>query len=104
MAHSVSQRTGEIGVRMALGARTGDVVWLLVREGLAPVLAGTALGLAIGLAVTRLATALLFGVTATDPVTILGAVTTLSAVAAMASLLPTLKAARIDPGVTLRHE
>jgi macrolide transport system ATP-binding/permease protein len=104
MAHSVAQRTGEIGMRMALGARTGDVIWLLVREGLAPVLAGIVLGLAIGHAVTRLATALLFGVTATDPRTILGAVTTLAAVAAIASLLPTLKAARIDPAVTLRHE
>ena len=104
MAHSVAQRTSEIGVRMALGARTDDVIWLLVRDGLAPVLAGTVLGLAIGHAVTRLATALLFGVTATDPVTIFGAVTTLAAVAAIASLLPTLKAARIDPAVTLRHE
>lgn len=104
MVHSVARRTSEIGVRMALGARTGHVIWLLVREGLTLVLAGAVLGLAIGHAITRLATALLFGVTSTDPATMLGAVATLAAVAAIAALLPALKAARVDPAVTLRHE
>jgi predicted permease len=104
MAHAVARRTSEIGVRMALGAETSSVIWLLVREGLTLVVAGTALGLAIAHAITRVGEALLFGVTATDPATMVGAVVTLAAVAAIASLLPAWKAGRVDPVVALRHE
>jgi macrolide transport system ATP-binding/permease protein len=103
-AHSVARRTSEIGIRVAVGARTTDVIWLLVRDGLAPVVAGSVLGIGIAQAVTRLATALLFGVTAIDPATMVVAVGTLVGIAAIASLLPALKAARIDPAITLRNE
>jgi len=104
MAHAVARRTGEIGVRKALGAQTSNVIWLMVRESLILVLAGTVVGLAVAYSITRIAEALLFGVTAKDPATMLGAVAMLAAVAAIASLLPAWKAGRVDPVVALRHE
>jgi macrolide transport system ATP-binding/permease protein len=104
MAHAVAQRTNEIGVRMALGAQRGDLIRSLVQEGLALVLIGAVLGIAIARAVTRLARGLLFGVTATDSVTIVSAAALLATVAAIATLLPAWKASQVDPVVALRHE
>jgi predicted lysophospholipase L1 biosynthesis ABC-type transport system permease subunit len=104
MAYNVTRRTGEIGIRMALGARPRDVAWPILSEALILVGIGVALGLPLTLAVTRLLRGLLFGVPPHDPVTILIAVTILLGVAVLAALVPARRAARIDPMAALRYE
>jgi ABC-type antimicrobial peptide transport system permease subunit len=89
---------------MALGAERSDVLRLVMREGLAPVLLGIALGLPAALMGTRLITSLLFGLTPADPVTVCIATVLLLAVAAVASYLPARKASRVDPMTALRCE
>jgi predicted permease len=104
MSYSVAKRTNEIGIRMALGAGRGDVLRLVLREGLAPVLIGVAIGLPAALAGARLITSLLFGLTPADPLTICVATMLLLAVAALAGYLPARKASRVDPMTALRCE
>lgn len=104
MSYSVARRTNEIGIRMALGADRGDVLRLVLREGLAPVLIGVAIGLPAALAGARLITSLLFGLTPTDPLTIGVATMLLLGVAALAGYLPARKASRVDPITALRCE
>jgi putative ABC transport system permease protein len=108
LAFSVVQRTGEMGVRMALGATRADVVWTVLREGLLLVAAGVAAGVPAALVVGRLASSqisgLLFGLGATDPATIGVAVLLLGCVAAAAGYIPARRAARVDPMVALRTE
>ena len=104
MAWWVAQRTREIGVRMALGANPGQVVRLVVRQGLALVVAGIVLGLAGAAASTRFLESWLYGVTPLDPRTFALSAAGLFAVAALASYLPARRAARIDPLVSLRSE
>jgi predicted permease len=104
ISYAVSQRTREIGVRMALGAARGDVSGMVVREGMVLVAIGVALGLVAALALSRVMASLLFGVSPVDPPTYAVVVVTLSAVAAAASWLPAHRAAAIDPAVTLRQE
>ena len=104
MAHAVEERTHEIGIRMALGAQAGDVVKLILRQGLAPVLLGIALGLAGALALTRVIASLLFGVSATDPGNFSGLPLLLAAVALLACWLPARRATKVDPLAALRHE
>jgi len=104
VAFSVSQRTREIGVRRALGARSGSLLRLVLRQGMAPVAAGLVLGLAAAAALSRLLADLLFGVTATDPWTYGTVAAVLLLVAAVACLVPARRAAAIDPLVALRSE
>ncbi|HEY4230514.1 MAG TPA: FtsX-like permease family protein, partial [Thermoanaerobaculia bacterium] len=104
MAYSVSRRTREIGVRVALGAATRDVLRLIVGEGLRTVLVGAALGLAGALVLTRTVSSLLFGVTATDPIAFGSVTLLLLAAALLACYLPARRAAKVDPLVALRSE
>jgi putative ABC transport system permease protein len=104
LAYSVSRRTQEIGVRVALGARPSDVRRMVVREGLRLVMGGLALGLLGAAAAARLLTSLLFGVRPVDPPTFAAVASLLLAVAALACLLPASRAARVDPAVALRAE
>jgi predicted permease len=103
-AYRVARRTAEIGVRMALGAPRANVLWLIVRETLALVAAGVAIGLPASLAATRLLKSLLFAVQPSDPVTIAGAAITLFAAGALAGFLPARRAASIEPVIALREE
>jgi putative ABC transport system permease protein len=104
MAYSVSQRTGEIGIRMALGAQTGQVMKLVLSQGGRLVGLGVLAGLGGALLLTRFLERLLFGVRAHDPLTLAGTVTVLVLVAALACLVPARRASRVDPMVALRSE
>ena len=104
IAHSVGQRTKEIGVRMAIGAAARDIGRLILREGMRPVGLGLAIGLVASLAVNRLLQSQLVGVGPYDPVTMIGAPLLLIVVALLACRIPARRAMRIDPVVALRHE
>ena len=104
MAFTVARRTREIGVRMALGAVQGDVVWLVMREVLTLVAAGVAIGLAAAFGLGRMVSSQLYGVTANDPVTIAAAVILLGGVALVAGYVPARRATRVNPVLALRYE
>jgi predicted permease len=104
LSYAVARRTNEIGIRMALGARRGDVIWLVLREALALVVAGVTVGLSASLAAMRTASTLLYGLEPNDPTTIAAATLLLLAVAALAGYLPARRAARVDPMAALREE
>jgi putative ABC transport system permease protein len=104
MSYSVTLRTREIGLRMALGAREGEVLKLILRQGLVLTLTGIAIGLAGALALTRLLSSLLYGVSANDPWTFVAIALLLSAVSWIACYLPARRASRVDPLVALRSE
>jgi predicted permease len=104
VAYTVEQRTGEIGVRMALGAQTRDVLSLVVNQGMKPVVSGLALGIIATFALGRLIAAQLYQVSAYDPVLLGGATVLLAATALMACLLPARRATRVDPIQALRSE
>jgi putative ABC transport system permease protein len=103
-AYGVAQRTREIGVRMALGAKPAEVVRLILREEARTALAGVVIGALCALALTRTIQALLFGVSATDPVTLVSVAALLTAVTGVACFVPARRATRIDPLVALREE
>jgi putative ABC transport system permease protein len=104
MHYSVAQRTHEIGVRMALGARPANVVGMVIGQGISLAAMGLVAGLAGAWWLTRLLASLLFGITASDPLTFGIAAFLLTAVAVLASLIPAWRAARVDPLAALRCE
>jgi predicted permease len=104
MAYSVAQRTREIGIRMALGARSQYVLSLIIKQGMALVVSGVALGLIAAFVVTRLIGSLLFGVTAADPMTFAVTSLLLVGVAALAGYLPARRATKVDPLIALRQD
>ncbi len=104
VAVTVVRRTPELGVRIALGARRGDIVRMIIGEALAMVATGMAIGFAMVIAVTRLLTSVLMGVSPIDPLALLGGAALLGLAALLASLVPGLRASRVDPLVALRYE
>jgi putative ABC transport system permease protein len=104
MSYSVSQRTHEIGIRLALGAQPRDVLGDVLWDGAKLTFAGLAIGLIAALALTRLLASLLFEIRATDPATFTSVVALLAAVALAACYFPARRATRVDPLVALRHE
>jgi ABC-type antimicrobial peptide transport system permease subunit len=104
MAYSVARRTGEIGVRMALGASPGNVLRLVLGQGLWTTAAGITVGILGSFALTRTMESLLFGLSPTDPVTFAGIALLLAFVALLASYIPARRAMRVDPMVALRYE
>jgi putative ABC transport system permease protein len=104
IAYSVTQRTAEIGVRMALGASRADILWMIVRQGAAPAILGAIVGALASLAASRVLSGMLYGVQNTDFLTYIAAVLFLIVVACAASLIPALRAASVQPNSALRYE
>jgi ABC-type antimicrobial peptide transport system permease subunit len=104
IAYSVARRTREIGIRIALGARPGAVVGLVMQQGLLVASAGLAAGCALAAVAARMMRGLLYGVTASDPLAWLAAAALLLAVSALANVIPAWRASRVDPSQALRIE
>ena len=104
ISYAVSQRSRELGMRMALGAESGQVLAMVVRQGAALAASGVVIGLGVALGVTRLMAAILIGVSPADPLTYAGVAGGLLITALLASFLPARRAARVDPVVALRAE
>ena len=104
ISYLVSERTHEIGIRLALGAQRGDILRMVMRQGLGLAIAGAAVGLICALIVSQLMAGLLYGVRPTDPLTFAGVALLLIGVALLACYIPARRAIHVDPLVALRHE
>jgi predicted permease len=104
MRYAVAQRTREIGIRLALGARSVDVLWLVILQGMRLILFGLAIGMVASFTLSRVMSQLLFEVSATDPATFAGVAFALASAALLACYLPARRAAKVDPMIALRHE
>jgi ABC-type antimicrobial peptide transport system permease subunit len=104
ISYLVSERTQEIGIRLALGAERRSILRMVLRQGLGLAIAGAALGIVCALIVARLMAGVLYGVRPTDPATFAGVAVLLVLVALFACYVPAMRATRVDPMVTLRHE
>ncbi|MGB6786907.1 MAG: FtsX-like permease family protein, partial [Candidatus Acidiferrales bacterium] len=104
LAYVVARRTREIGIRMALGGQRGDILRLVLGQGARLTLIGGAVGIVVALAVTRLMASLLYGVSATDPLTFVAVAILLALVSGAACYIPARRAMRVDPMVALRYE
>jgi putative ABC transport system permease protein len=104
IAYSVTQRTHEIGIRMALGAQRRDILSLIVKQGMLMATLGVGAGLLASLFLTKVLSGMLFGISATDPATFSAVALLLAAVALLACLIPARRAAKVDPMVALRYE
>ena len=104
VSYSVSQGTHEIGIRMALGARRSDVLGMVLRQGISPVVLGLAGGAVLAVGCSRALGSLLYGVAATDPLTYLSVCVLLLVIAAAACFVPASRAMRVDPLMSLRYE
>jgi ABC-type antimicrobial peptide transport system permease subunit len=104
MAYNVARRTGEIGIRKALGAQPLDVAWPIIREALMLAAIGIAIGLPVALALVRAIRSIFYGIELYDPLTAIGTVMIMATVAALAAWIPARRAARIDPMEALRYE
>jgi len=104
VAYSVTRRTQEIGIRVALGAQRSSVLRLVLGEGARMAVLAVVIGIGVSLAITRLMSSLLFGISATDPLTFAAVAALLSGVALLASYIPARRATRVDPLVALRYE
>ena len=104
VAHAVSQRTQEIGIRMAIGATSGDILGLLLFRGMLPLGLGLAIGLPASFGVNRVLSSALVGISPSDPITLLAASAVLILAGALGCWIPARRAMRVDPVVALRHE
>lgn len=104
IAYSLRQRTHEIGIRMALGAKGSEVLWMMAGQGIKLALLGVGAGLASALMLARFLSSLLYGVTPTDPLTFAGVIAALLGVSLFASFIPARRATKVDPTVALRYE
>jgi ABC-type antimicrobial peptide transport system permease subunit len=104
MSYTVSQRTSEIGIRMSLGAEARDIMRLIIGQALRLVGVGLLAGVVIALTATRVMTSLLYGVTATDPITFVSICAIIGTIALIASYMPAARAARVDPLVAIRYD
>lgn len=104
IAHSVSQRTQEIGIRMAIGGTPHDILKLVIRQGMLPLAIGLIIGLAASFAVNRLLTSVLVHISPADPITLVAASAVLIVAGALGCLIPARRAMRVDPVVALRNE
>jgi ABC-type antimicrobial peptide transport system permease subunit len=104
MAYNVARRTSEMGIRKALGARPWDVARPILREALTLTAIGVAIGLPVALALVRVMLSVVYGIEPNDPITIIGTVVIMVAVAALAAWIPARRAAKVDPMVALRYE
>jgi ABC-type antimicrobial peptide transport system permease subunit len=104
VSYSVTQRTHEIGIRMALGARAANVLTLIMKNGLTLVMAGIVIGIGSALVLTRFLATLLFGIQPTDSVTFVVVSAVFFVIAMVAALIPAIRATRVDPVVALRNE
>jgi len=104
MTYSVLRRTNEIGIRLALGAQTGRVLWMVLKESLLLLGIGVALGVPATLAATRAIRFMIFGLNPFDPITLAGAIIVIASVMLLAAYFPARRAAKVDPMVALRYE